>query len=129
MTTEDDQKVDMGLLLRTIPEIEQWIANWPKNLPYPTIWVRTIEWLISQWKKFQISERSSVGDKIRQARVRQKLNQTQLATMAGVTQGMITYIESGKSKRPVKKETLEAIANALQIPSSYLIPNGDKDPV
>ena len=51
---------------------------------------------------------------IRELRKRRGMTQTELARRAGVKQGVISYIESGKTKHP-RIDTLIAIAAALGV--------------
>ena len=51
---------------------------------------------------------------IRELRKRRGMTQTELARRAGVKQGVISYIESGKTKHP-RIDTLIAIAAVLGV--------------
>lgn len=59
-----------------------------------------------------------VNDKIREARKKAGITQKQLAKKLGVSSAMIAQYETGK--RNPKMQTLEKIANALEIPVSDL---------
>lgn len=54
--------------------------------------------------------------------LRQKLGmtQTELARKAGIKQGVLSYIESGKTKNP-RIDTMQAIAAALGVPVERLM--------
>ena len=51
---------------------------------------------------------------IRELRMKQGLSQNALAKRAGIRQGVLSYIESGKTKHP-RIDTLSAIAAALGV--------------
>ncbi|MBO5968276.1 MAG: helix-turn-helix transcriptional regulator [Clostridia bacterium] len=57
---------------------------------------------------------------IRELREKKGWTQTELARRAGVKQGVLSYIESGKTKHP-RSDTLGAIAFALGVPVEKLI--------
>lgn len=65
-----------------------------------------------------------IGDKIKQIRKQAGLTQKELAEQLGTTQQNLAQYESGK--RNPKIETIEKIANALDVPVSYLIGNKEK---
>ena len=54
--------------------------------------------------------------------LRQKLGmtQTELARKAGIKQGVLSYIENGKTKNP-RIDTMQAIAAALGVPVERLM--------
>lgn len=54
--------------------------------------------------------------------LRQKLGmtQTELAKRAGIKQGVLSYIENGKTKNP-RIDTMQAIAAALGVPVERLM--------
>jgi len=60
-----------------------------------------------------------VNERIRQVRVYRKLTSKELATKAGVSTSEISLIER-QMRRP-KTETLQRIAAALEVSSSYLL--------
>lgn len=57
---------------------------------------------------------------IRELRLKKGWTQTELARRAGVKQGVLSYIESGKTKHP-RSDTLVAIAGALGVPVEKLM--------
>lgn len=63
----------------------------------------------------------SIGERIRQFRTNQKMTQKQLGERAGIAEPTIRKYESGKLNP--KKETLQKIANALNIPMHELDPD------
>lgn len=60
---------------------------------------------------------------IRELRQKKGWTQTELARRAGVRQGVLSYIESGKTKHP-RIDTLGAIAKALGVPVGKLMKAG-----
>jgi transcriptional regulator with XRE-family HTH domain len=48
------------------------------------------------------------------------MTQTELAKRAGIKQGVLSYIESGKTKNP-RIDTMQAIAAALGVPVERLM--------
>ena len=65
----------------------------------------------------------TVGEKIKQARVRLKLTQEELAGDK-ITRNMLSYIESGKASPSI--QTLEYLARRLDLPLSFLL-SGEND--
>ena len=65
---------------------------------------------------------SIIGDRIRAARVAAGLTQKQLGERAGIAEPTIRRYELGKLNP--KSSTVEKIANALEIPTSNLYPDG-----
>ncbi len=63
----------------------------------------------------------SISEKIKHARESMGYSQGQLAKKCGLAQSSISYIESG-NKRP-NIETVSILANALDLPISYLLDN------
>lgn len=61
-----------------------------------------------------------IGDRIRLARMRAGLSQTQLAKAAGVTRGMVGQWE-GEAKKKPGRETLVAVASATGVSVAYLL--------
>lgn len=59
----------------------------------------------------------TLGERIKQARIKAKLNQEQLAEKLGMTQQSLSGIESGKHKQP---RNLESIAKALGVSLLWL---------
>ena len=57
---------------------------------------------------------------IRELREKKGWTQTELARRSGVKQGVLSYIESGRTKHP-RSDTLAAIAAALGVPVGRLI--------
>ena len=57
---------------------------------------------------------------IKELREKKGWSQSELARRAGVKQGVLSYIESGKTKHP-RSDTLAAIANALGVNVDRLI--------
>ena len=57
---------------------------------------------------------------IRELRLKKGLTQDALAKRAGIPQGVLSYIESGKTKHP-RIDTLSAIAAALGVSVDKLI--------
>jgi transcriptional regulator with XRE-family HTH domain len=60
---------------------------------------------------------STIGSRVREARIRAEMNQTELGEASGISQQMITKIEADGVKKP---SGLEEIANALGVSYSYL---------
>lgn len=60
----------------------------------------------------------NIGDKIKKFRLEKKLTQKELGDRLGVSQA--TYQQWEKGKRNPKRETIIKIANALDIPVSFL---------
>ncbi len=59
-------------------------------------------------------------DVIRELRQKRGWTQTELSRRSGVKQGVLSYIESGKTKHP-RIDTLAAIASALGVPVERLM--------
>ena len=57
---------------------------------------------------------------IKELRQKQGLSQNALAKTAGISQGVLSYIESGRTKNP-RIDTLAAIAKALGVPIEKLM--------
>lgn len=57
---------------------------------------------------------------IRELRQKKGWTQTELARRAGVKQGVLSYIENGRTKHP-RSDTLAAIASALGVSVERLI--------
>lgn len=57
---------------------------------------------------------------IRKLREKKGWSQSELARRAGIRQGVLSYIESGRTKHP-RSDTLAAIANALGVNVDRLI--------
>ena len=57
---------------------------------------------------------------IRDLRMKKGWSQSELARRAGVKQGVLSYIECGRTKHP-RSDTLAAIAKALGVPVEKLI--------
>lgn len=60
---------------------------------------------------------------LREARKERGMSQAELARRAGVPQGVISYIECGRTKHP-RIDTLQAIAAALQCTVDELLQGG-----
>ena len=60
---------------------------------------------------------------LREARKKRGMSQAELARKAGVPQGVISYIECGRTKHP-RIDTLQAIAAALQCTVDELLQGG-----
>ena len=67
----------------------------------------------------------AIGEKIKQARESIGLSQGKLAKRSGLAQSSISYIESGGKKPNI--ETISILANALDLPVSYLLDNQQAD--
>lgn len=57
---------------------------------------------------------------IKELRLKRGWTQTKLAEKAGIRQGVLSYIESGRTKHP-RIDTLSAIAAALGVPVEKLM--------
>jgi transcriptional regulator with XRE-family HTH domain len=57
---------------------------------------------------------------IKQLRERKGWSQSELARRAGISQGVLSDIESGRTKNP-RSDTLAAIARALKVPIEKLL--------
>ena len=57
---------------------------------------------------------------IRDLRMKKGWTQSELARRAGIKQGVLSYIECGRTKHP-RSDTLAAIAAALGVPVEKLI--------
>ena len=63
-----------------------------------------------------------VGERIRALRTRKRVRQYVLARMVGITPGALTNFEKGR--RQVSLDWLERIADALDTPIAYFLPEG-----
>ncbi len=68
--------------------------------------------------------RPRVGERIRDLRNKKRVRQYVLARMVGITPGALTNFEKGR--RSVSLEWLRAIADALNTPIAYFLPDGEK---
>ncbi len=68
--------------------------------------------------------RLRVGERIRDLRKKKRVRQYVLARMVGITPGALTNFEKGR--RSVSLEWLRAIADALNTPIAYFLPDGEK---
>ena len=66
-----------------------------------------------------------IGDKIRLLRTNKNISQEKLAEMSDITREAINRIENGL-KIP-KTDTILAIANALDVPPTYLLDDNEGD--
>ena len=57
---------------------------------------------------------------IRELRQKKGWTQTELARRSGIKQGVLSYIENGRTKHP-RSDTLAAIASALGVPVERLM--------
>ena len=67
----------------------------------------------------------NTGNKIKEVRIKKNISQTQLAETLGTSQSAITAIEN--NKRIPKIETLERIAEALDVSVLALLPSSVSD--
>jgi len=68
---------------------------------------------------------STMGERLKEARLKRNYSQVRLASSVGVSRGVITNIEGGLIENP-KQVYLEAICNELNINSAWLI-SGEGD--
>lgn len=66
----------------------------------------------------------TLGERLRDFRLRARLTQTELARKANVNQGYLSAIEKGT--RTPRSSTLRALATALNIPEAVLVGQGDE---
>ena len=64
---------------------------------------------------------TSPGERIRVIRKQKRIRQKALANMIGISSGSLTNFEKGR--RPISLEWLQRIANALDVPISYFLPD------
>lgn len=62
----------------------------------------------------------TLGDRVREARNRKLWTQRDLAQAAGLTPVTVSRIETGKHNRRPYRESLEAIAKALDVSPTWL---------
>lgn len=65
---------------------------------------------------------SLIGREIRKARLERGMSQGQLAKRSGVTQGLITRLETGRTKRTAAK-SVDALMKALGNPDTDVLSN------
>ena len=65
-----------------------------------------------------------VGEKIRDLRKRKRVRQSKLARMVGISPGALTHFEKGR--RSISLDWLRTIADALDTPIAYFLPDGKK---
>jgi SOS-response transcriptional repressor LexA len=70
-----------------------------------------------------VARPESAGRRIRRLRMQQEMTQIQLAERAGVNQGFLSSIESGR--RAARPSTLRALAVALGVPEAVLLGEGE----
>jgi transcriptional regulator with XRE-family HTH domain len=72
---------------------------------------------------------SSIGSRVRALRLKRGLKQAALASMAGITQGSLSLIETDKTAIPAG-ETLAGLCKALKTTPDFLIAGaGDPDSI
>lgn len=65
-----------------------------------------------------------VGERIRDLRKKKRVRQYKLARMVGISPGALTHFE--KARRSVSLDWLRTIADALDTPIAYFLPDGEK---
>ncbi len=65
-----------------------------------------------------------VGERIRELRKKKRVRQNVLARMVGISPGGLTNFEKGR--RSVSLDWLRAIADALDTPIAYFLPDGEQ---
>jgi len=68
--------------------------------------------------------RPRVGEKIRDLRKKKRVRQYVLARMVGISPGALTNFEKGR--RTISLDWLQTIADALDTPIAYFLPDGEK---
>ncbi len=68
--------------------------------------------------------RLRVGEKIRDLRKKKRVRQDELARMVGISPGAVSNFEKGR--RSVSLDWLRRIADALDTPIAYFLPDGEK---
>jgi len=65
-----------------------------------------------------------VGERIRDLRKKKRVRQSKLARMVGISPGALTHFEKGQ--RSISLDWLRIIADALDTPIAYFLPDGEK---
>jgi len=68
--------------------------------------------------------RLRVGERIRELRKKKRVRQNVLARMVGISPGALTNFEKGR--RSISLDWLRRIADALNTPIAYFLPDGEK---
>ena len=68
--------------------------------------------------------RPRVGERIRDLREKKRVRQYKLARMVGISPGALTNFEKGR--RSISLDWLRTIADALDTPIAYFLPDGEK---
>ncbi len=68
--------------------------------------------------------RPRVGERIRDLRKKKRIRQYKLARMVGISPGALTNFEKGR--RSISLDWLRRIADALDTPIAYFLPDGGK---
>ena len=68
--------------------------------------------------------RRQVGERIRDLRKQKRVRQSKLARMIGISPGGLTNFE--KARRSISLDWLRKIADALDTPLAYFLPDGEK---
>ncbi len=68
--------------------------------------------------------RLRVGEKIRDLRKKKRVRQSKLARVVGISPGALTNFEKGR--RGISLDWLRTIADALDTPIAYFLPEGKK---
>ncbi len=68
--------------------------------------------------------RLRVGEKIRDLRKKKRVRQSKLARMVGISPGALTNFEKGR--RSISLDWLQRIADTLDTPIAYFLPEGEK---
>jgi len=69
-------------------------------------------------------DNSSIGGRVRYARMRAVLSQDELSTATGIPKATISRIENGKNEQP-RFVTVRKLADALDVPARWLLAGGD----
>ena len=67
----------------------------------------------------------TLGDKVKEQRMKKNMNQKQLAERSNITQATISRIEAGKVNQ-LKSNALRRLAEALGVPINYLVDQAKK---
>lgn len=74
----------------------------------------------SAWSRKQAGFYKGVGERVRSARLDQKVTQEALAKLVGLTRTSLTNIEKGRQK--ILLHTFADLAAALRVPETELLP-------
>jgi transcriptional regulator with XRE-family HTH domain len=69
---------------------------------------------------------ATIGERVKHERERRRFSQMELATVAGISQGLLSRLEAGKISAP-NSDVIKRLARALWVTTDYLLCMDTKD--